>query len=357
MAAVGGARLWISWRPGWLGKFHELDSFGELRADRFPEIHVSEAGHFAFPVCDPRYPLPMASTAVNLHTPDAAISALQKNRRVIVSVDTSLCYRRFAELPRTAASRLHGILTLDLSRLTPFKLENFYSGFRVLGAGSTSTTLSLEQIVLRKDILKPLSDELRSKNILIEAISFRDGPGPMWPAAIGPDGSPYGNTRFSLWIKLAACGLAAALAGIGLMAIAITLSAEGARATLGAQTLVLQQQAAAIHTRLDVLKSSSDEIADLLAWKSRGDRLSRAIEELSRVLPDDAYLEGFAMDNGQITVDGQAVMPEGLIARLESSPLFNNVSFGAPVFRNPGEAYSHFSIGMSFESNMEQEIQ
>ncbi len=61
-------------------------------------------------------------------------------------------------------------------------------------------------------------------------------------------------------------------------------------------------------------------------------------------MPDDAFLEGMTVDGKTLTADGAAAAPELLIAELEASPLFENVVFAAPVFKNPGEIKSRFSI-------------
>ena len=74
------------------------------------------------------------------------------------------------------------------------------------------------------------------------------------------------------------------------------------------------------------------------------------IEELSRILPDDAYVNGISIDTGRVVADGAAAAPEPLIALFEASPHFSNVSFNAPVFRNPGEAKSRFSIKLELEA-------
>ena len=74
------------------------------------------------------------------------------------------------------------------------------------------------------------------------------------------------------------------------------------------------------------------------------------IEELSQILPDTAHLDGVSIESNRLVADGSAATPEHLISALESSLLFQNVTFSAPVFRNPGEEKSHFSIRLELEA-------
>ena len=101
-----------------------------------------------------------------------------------------------------------------------------------------------------------------------------------------------------------------------------------------------------ILARVDAVKQSSTALRDLAGWKRGGLHLTHLVEELSRLLPDDAFLEALTIDGKSMVIEGQATSPEGLISRLEASPLLSNVAFAAPVYRNPADAQSHFSIRM-----------
>lgn len=101
-----------------------------------------------------------------------------------------------------------------------------------------------------------------------------------------------------------------------------------------------------ILAEVDAIKKSSLGLRELSDWKQGSLGLPVIVEEISRLLPDEAYLETLSFDSGVIVIEGQAATPESLISALEGSDLFAEVAFAAPVYRNTGETRSHFSIHM-----------
>ena len=123
-------------------------------------------------------------------------------------------------------------------------------------------------------------------------------------------------------------------------------------ATIDAQIAAVEKDAADVRSRLEQIKAKSAEISGLQARKLAAAGRLEIIEELSRILPDEAYLDGVSIESNHIVADGSAATPEHLISSLESSSLFQNVAFSSPVFRNPGEEKSHFSIRLELETQL-----
>jgi len=73
-----------------------------------------------------------------------------------------------------------------------------------------------------------------------------------------------------------------------------------------------------------------------------------ALEELSRIVPENTWLVNFAMDEkGKIEIDGFSSASAELVGLLEDSPFFAEVELAGPVImQEPGE---HFAIRMYWE--------
>ncbi len=89
--------------------------------------------------------------------------------------------------------------------------------------------------------------------------------------------------------------------------------------------------------QLQLLKTKQAETLEVVqAW-----------EELSRILPDTAFLTDLVIKNDAMEITGFSETPAALIGSIEGSPLFQRAQFTSPVVKIPGFKGDHFLI--SFE--------
>ncbi|MFA5950919.1 MAG: PilN domain-containing protein [Hyphomicrobium sp.] len=79
---------------------------------------------------------------------------------------------------------------------------------------------------------------------------------------------------------------------------------------------------------------------------------SIALENLSRALPDDAYLDRLELKPGTLSFSGRAASAASLIAPLEAVEQFGDVRFTAPVTRKANEPLEDFSLSVSLKATM-----
>ncbi len=87
------------------------------------------------------------------------------------------------------------------------------------------------------------------------------------------------------------------------------------------QVKALQDEIAEMQRQLDILSGGQDRHATVL------------LKELSDIVPSDAYLTSMNLRGGRLTLDGFARSASDLIAALEKSKHFKNVSFTSPTTR------------------------
>ena len=127
----------------------------------------------------------------------------------------------------------------------------------------------------------------------------------------------------------------------------------------------INQKTAVAAERLDTTISEADK--DAHAARSKYDRYAKTIkqlqvlktrqaetlavvqawEELSRILPDTAFLTDLVIKNDAMEITGFSETPAALIGSIEGSPLFQRAQFTSPVVKIPGFKGDHFLI--SFE--------
>src|SRR5438034_10483005 len=92
-----------------------------------------------------------------------------------------------------------------------------------------------------------------------------------------------------------------------------------------------QGEAKKVRDQIDAIESSSQRIASLRKAKLDAPSPLAVWAELTRLLPDTAWLASLAISQSSVTIDGTAQSAENLIALLDGSPMFEDVAFTGPV--------------------------
>jgi Tfp pilus assembly protein PilN len=97
-------------------------------------------------------------------------------------------------------------------------------------------------------------------------------------------------------------------------------------------------QLASLQPKVREVRGLQDEIEHLqhqLKILTSGEevRATRVLRDLTELVPKEAYLTTLTLRQGKVTMDGQATSASDLIATLEKSKRFRNVSFSSPTTR------------------------
>ncbi|MGH7829041.1 MAG: PilN domain-containing protein [Candidatus Binatia bacterium] len=89
----------------------------------------------------------------------------------------------------------------------------------------------------------------------------------------------------------------------------------------------------ALRRQEEELTRLRNEISFLAGFKERRGEILRVLDELSRIVPNSAYLSNLRFRDGTVELQGNAENTSNLVPILERSPLFKNVGFNAPSNR------------------------
>src|SRR5262249_59580951 len=123
-----------------------------------------------------------------------------------------------------------------------------------------------------------------------------------------------------------------------------------ALARLEVETNVARKEAQAVRKRLQDADSLSQRIGVLRLRRAEGIRLIALWEEVTRLLPDTAWLTDVRVENDVLWIDGYARSASELVGVIAASPMFSGVSLSAPVIREEPGASERFQIRMKIES-------
>jgi general secretion pathway protein L len=262
---------------------------------------------------------------------------------VTISVPVRHCLVRVIQLPKAAIARADAILQVDLERTTPFR-DDVLAGWYRPPQESGGEQVLLNHIILKKDLIAPLIEDIRATRLPIKAIFPIDDDGNRLPANLLPAAERSGASAMTglRWLAVACF---AALYLFTMAAIWLTISGlDTALATVDRDVAQATEQAHEI-TRIATE-------ADALAAQLSQPRLSKIAatpvtavwEEVTRLLPDSTWLTSLRFEEGTVQIDGNSSNASGLIPLLAASPLFQNVTFASPVTRDPQKGTERFQI-------------
>jgi general secretion pathway protein L len=249
--------------------------------------------------------------------------------RVKVRVPLAECLVRPMTLPKAAVKDIDRIMALELERVTPFRMSDVYAAVILNPQAKGSATVSGEQIVMKRSRLKALRDRLEAAGAeVVGADCYRADPATPVPidflAERRADPAARGRILPSSGVLAAACGT------LALAALAITTY----RHELA--LVDLREQAAAVRSRLADSRAQQDTgdgaVANALAeLKAEYPPVVAIIDDVTRRMPDTAYLTEFRFADGAVELVGFGRPVRGLAVELEQSPYVSSASITAPI--------------------------
>lgn len=268
-------------------------------------------------------------------------------RPVILAVPVEKCFLHSVDVPRAALSRIDQLLGLELRRVTPFAAADVLTGWFETRNAPGETHATVTQIVAKRSAVAPILAALARWKIQVSGIHAISADGDYLPATLANPAVPIGDRGIGRW-RSVAIG-ASILAALSILAAGVSLFGRQAAELddLSRRIEAAQKDAVAVRKRLAAMESSSQRVLDLKAAKTDGPSPLAIWEELSRLIPDTAWVSALSIDKAQVTIEGNARVPEELIPLLDASPLFETVSFTAPVTKLPGNDLTRFIIRLT----------
>lgn len=265
-----------------------------------------------------------------------------RGKSVRLRVRWADCLEREVELPAAAVRNFEPMLRLDMERSTPLKGRDVLSAHIVVGGASGANLVKVRHLVVKRRTVEPVLDALRAANVEVGAIDCwnEDGSAPLAVNFLHEAGPTErgGSGRLGRW---AAVGVAAML---GVVYLAQVTRQERAVAVLDAEIAEAQASVREIRRRADDSRAAG-AFAEQLKGLAAGRLPATAIlEEVTRLLPDTAWLQELRLDNDTIEMAGLAASAAGLLPLFERSPFFHETSFTAPVRVEPGEDRERFRL-------------
>lgn len=261
---------------------------------------------------------------------------------IALVLDRSDALTKTFSFPLAAERDLRLLLGHELDRVTPFSAHDIHYDFDVLTRDRSAGRMRVLVGIMRRDRLQDILGELRRLGIEPRAATMRDSDGKL--------------LRLN-WIQRAA-ELRLPFTGSPIRPTLITLAVAALLLLLYGPVLRYESLSASYGAAADEARQSAMELQEASAAKSealaRGEFLAEVersyvspldiLALLSDTLPDDAWLTRFAMTQGTVQLQGEAVGATSLLERVSALDLLERAEFQSPVAAGSIPGKERFSL-------------
>jgi len=260
------------------------------------------------------------------------------------------CFARRVELPAAAANDFERMLALDFERVTPFKAKDVYLTHFIEQGPAEQGKVWVRQLVVKRNAVNGLKAEVEALGLTVGSIDCwnEDGTAALPVNFLTEDASnkPLGSASWPVSKLLAGCAAALAVTA----AYILVDKYDTALQDLQAQTARQKAKVQAVREALGRSQSAYAEFANLN--RLRRDYVSRvsAIEELTRLMPDTAWVTDLKIEGSNVDISGLANKAATLIPLLERSAMFVDATPTAALTFDQREDKDRFSVRVHIRS-------
>lgn len=249
--------------------------------------------------------------------------------------------RRQFKLPMAAEENLAQVIGLEMDRLTPFSQDQVCFATRVLSRTKATRQILVELIIAPRDFLESTLETLSHAGWHPVNVHL-DGETKLNEYNLIPDRfKPKGDKL----VEMLTIGLSSGILAILILILVLPVWMTRTEAMKVQAELKKTTKAA---KEVQDMREQAEKLlhqAQFLQDKKRSEPiLVDAMDELTRVIPDDTWLNGLQYSNHRVVIQGQSPSASGLLKQIEGSRHFKDVSFVSPVTKDAGNNLERFQI-------------
>lgn len=267
----------------------------------------------------------------------------RRGDRIVLLMPAAQCLVKQIELPAAAAENLRQVIGFEMDRHTPFKADQVYFDFRILRHDAQSGRLIVKLAVAPRAVVNTALESLARWGVPAQAVHVA--------SALSPDGDSIDlmpmERRITKSSRLFFVNVALAGVAFLLLVAAIAVPIWQKRSALISLLPMVEQakqQATATDGVRRELEKRTSEYNFVLEKKQAIPPLIVQLDELSRLLPDDTWVQQFDLKGKELQLQGETASSSKLIALMETSKVLREANFKSPLTRGSSPAVERFHL-------------
>lgn len=254
----------------------------------------------------------------------------QRGELIALWLPETHCLDKQMELPLAAAENLRQVLGFEMDRHTPFKTEQVYFDYRVLRRDTQARRLTLQLVVVPRPTIDSAQELLTRWGAPAQAA---------YPTTATPPQADAINLIPSTQRKAGPSPLRGLNLALLLVTLLLALVALGIPVVVKRQASIelipLVERAKQVAETTQALKREQEKLAAeynfMLDKKKSTVPVIVLLDELSRLLPDDTWVQQFTLNGKEMQIQGETGSSSKLIALLENARVLHDANFRSPI--------------------------
>lgn len=287
----------------------------------------------------------LARVSVGTSVPNEILEALRRHCVVFELPPEKLVSRRLT-VPIQAQEFLKGVIGHQIERLSPWPPAQTIYGYETAPSRDDPGLLDIRVFITSRSNIDLTCNELATSGLTPTRIDIRTRPGDntscvtLWNRPARTSHHQFQEVPRIIGMSLAA--LVFLSLASSLLAIYTTNSVRAKRDEIAARVEALLRHDHMSHKPRDLTSLTPAERAWVL--KENAPAAILILDELTRSLPDSAYLTQLNIENTSLRITGLATDAPSLIAALQKSHHFSDVHFFSPTIESENSTLYRFSI-------------
>ncbi|GER06634.1 type II secretion system protein L [Iodidimonas muriae] len=261
---------------------------------------------------------------------------------VILKIPEHWVLTRRLRLPIAARESLREAVEYDLDRQTPFTPDQVYFGVMERNVDYRGGHIEVELDLVRRTDLEPLLASLKEVGYGPDQVLSPSGQSNILPQSEQPN-------PFAPW-RRATGFLALAVVGLALLAAWLPMNrVTAARENIADDVRRARAEALAVDELRRELQDIEARQTQLLERRRFEPMVVGILADMTKALPEDAFLIEFSYEGREVTVTGYAQTASVVLTAIEDSPRFFQARFISPVTPDQRVGRERFSLAAVIE--------
>jgi general secretion pathway protein L len=249
-------------------------------------------------------------------------------------------------LPAAAKENLYQVVSYELSRYSPFSVDQVYFAVKALDVVNEPGQIRVMLILVAREMLDSIYADLKAFGMIPKFVDYEDTPNDLdeseEPYNLLPEELREKTGKTEKLIHASLIGLVSLLM-VAALALPVWFEYRSVNA-LQEKIDGIEKEAKNIKALQAEVDALVDETKQLIEKKTEKPPVVAVLDTLSKLIKDDTWLAYGQYASGQLQIQGESPTASTLISVLEASDIFANTKFVSPVTRDNVTKLERFQI-------------
>lgn len=255
--------------------------------------------------------------------------------------------RKEVRLPVAAESNLRQVLRFEMDRQTPFRADDVYFDWRILGHDKEAGQVRIDLVVVPRAGIDSTNQMLASRGLGVSCVDILHEGRPLGLNLLPPDRRIKVINRKVRLNQVLAAGAVVLVA----LAMGLSLYLRSHQVSELEQAIEEVREEALRVQRIRDQINDTMESAGFLAQRRMATPMAvDVLADVTETLPDDTYLDRLVVGPNTVQMQGKSQNAQQLIERVNESPLMDAAAFRGSTRLDPRSGLEVFEINADVAS-------